>query len=364
MPADPARHNTRGGDRRALLQGVYDDNLKVIDREAAAPKRAARVAGDPAPRSQRRRPLASWFGGGTLLLAAFIALSVFASDARQESTGEIGATLTTPSVVAGQQAWANGQIIPDRDLTTANLYGLEVRTIVLDPGHGGRDPGAIGQLGTYEKDLALAMAHRLRDRLERHPGYRILLTREDDVWVTKSDRVAFANENDADLYISLHFNSLPDASVTSVETYYFGTTTDQATLRKVERENRESGYSMAEFREMVQRLATDIKLEESERLANAIQESLYANTRRINPELRDWGVKTAPFVVLLGVKAPSVLAEIACLSNLEEEARLNTDEHLENLAAFLEEGIVRYLHQIPPDISPAQEASGYATEEE
>jgi len=235
---------------------------------------------------------------------------------------------------------------------------------VLDPGHGGRDPGAIGPAGTLEKDVALEVAHRLRRRLERYPGYRILLTREEDAWVTKNDRVAFANENDADLFISLHFNAIADETVASVETYYFGTTTDEATLRKVERENRESGYSMAEFREMVQRLATDIKLEESKRLATDIQASLYANARLTNPAVRNWGVKTAPFVVLLGVKAPSVLAEIACISNPEEEARLNDPEHLERLAAFLEEGIVRYLHQTPPDTAIPTGANGYATEEE
>jgi N-acetylmuramoyl-L-alanine amidase len=357
MPVDPARRSQRGGDRRALLQGVYDDNLKVLDREAAAPRRP--------PSAPKRRPSAlSLVGGVGLLLLAFVLAGVFTSDARQEASGGVSAAQATPSVAAGQQAWELPEPRRRGERTTADLYGLEVRTIVLDPGHGGRDPGAIGPAGTLEKDVALEVAHRLRRRLERYPGYRILLTREEDTWVTKNDRAAFANDHGADLFISLHFNAIPDRAVASVETYYFGTTTDEATLRKVERENRESGYSMAEFREMVQRLATDIKLEESKRLATDIQASLYANTRLTNPAVRNWGVKTAPFVVLLGVKAPSVLAEIACISNPEEEARLNSPEHLENLAAFLEEGIVRYLQPSPSGTAPPIPAPGYATEEE
>jgi N-acetylmuramoyl-L-alanine amidase len=345
MPADATRRS-KGAERgrQALLQGVYQDNLNVISQRTVKSKRSDFVP-------KRRISIASVWGGGALLMAAVIILGLLGSRADQETTG-VSPTLVTPSVAAASPVWQHPAPL-ERDLTTATLYGLEVRTIVIDPGHGGRDPGAVGQLGTFEKDLALQVAHILRRRLERYPGYRILLTREEDVRMTKSERVAFANENDADLFISLHFNSIPDRAVTSVETYYFGTTSDEAILRKVERENRESGYSMAEFREMVQRLATDIKLEESRRLADSIQESLYSNMRLIDTSLRDWGVKTAPFVVLLGVEAPSVLAELACLSNLEEEIRLNSEEHLESLATFLEEGIVRYLHH-PPLQTPHQ----------
>lgn len=357
MPVDPARRSQGGRDRRALLQGVYDDNLRVLDRVAATPAR-------PSSAPKRRPPALSLLGGVGLLLAVVLA-GVVSSDARREAAGGVTAALATPSVAAGQQAWALPE--PPRrggDRTTADLYGLEVRTIVLDPGHGGRDPGAIGRGGTLEKDVTLEVALRLRRRLARYPGYRILLTREEDTWVTKNDRAAFANDHGADLFISLHFNAIADEAVASIETYYFGSTTDEATLRKVERENRESGYSMAEFREMVQRLATDIKLEESKRLATEIQGSLYANARLTNPAVRNWGVKTAPFVVLLGVKAPSVLAEIACISNPEEEARLRDPEHLENLAAFLEEGIVRYLQPSPSGTALPTPAPGYATEEE
>jgi N-acetylmuramoyl-L-alanine amidase len=344
MPAD-ARQNARGVDRKAILEGVYRENLRVVTNDPA-PSRIAAVA--------RSRKSMTFLGGLALVLVLIVVQNIFATDA-----GPSSARSSSSSAVIAAEA----PLSETGDLSVASLYGLEVRTIVIDAGHGGRDPGSVGPAGTLEKDITLRVARKLRDRLQRHRGFEIIMTREDDARVPNKDRVAFANERNADLFISLHVNSLGDPSITSVETYYFGTSADESTLRKVERENRESGYSMAEFRDMVQRLATEVKLEESRRLAHSIQYNLFENLRKINPSLQNWGARTAPFIVLLGVEGPSVLVEIGCISNPEDEIRLNSDDYLEKLATFLEQGVVDYLQQNPTK-NAAPGATRHATEED
>lgn len=229
----------------------------------------------------------------------------------------------------------------------ADLFDLEVQTIVIDPGHGGIDPGATGQQGLREKDVALDIARRLRDKLGRSGKYRILLTREEDRKVFLKERVAFANDNHADLFISIHINSLPDgaAPLNYVETYYFGPHADQRTLELAQQENRDSDYAMGDFRNVIARIGDTLKTEESRELAGSIHRYLYSNLRRRNPGLLDAGTKTGPFMVLLGVDVPSVLVEVSCISNKAEETRLSRPEYREAVAGFLKAGIVAYLEQ-------------------
>ncbi|MEM1125663.1 MAG: N-acetylmuramoyl-L-alanine amidase [Bacteroidota bacterium] len=342
-------------ERRSLLQGVYESNVRL---------RAKRQA--PKPWRLRR-----WQAGaallGVLLLVTIAGFVIWGgpqaegSDPFQSRTaGLLGAR---PLVLTDSATLAYGRVAQTtpRELTLANVYGLEVRTIVLDAGHGGRDPGAVGAGGLFEKDVTLDIVHRLRARLETH-GYRILLTRHDDTAHSLRARASFANAHNADLFVSVHVNALPRNDLSVVETFYFGAeVTDQATLQLAERENREAGYSLADFKEMAQKLGSTMKLEESERLAESIQTSLYRNIRPENPDLVDWGVREAPFAVLLGVDAPGVLAEIACISNSREEELLMDPVHRDRLAAALEEGIVRYLDQraLPgvPSALPALDAN-------
>jgi N-acetylmuramoyl-L-alanine amidase len=230
-------------------------------------------------------------------------------------------------------------------LPLKDLFGLRARTIVIDPGHGGKDPGAVAPLGTREKDVTLDIARRLRDRLRARPGYEILMTRDDDSTVPLRRRVEFANAVRADLFISIHVNSIPGSDVNVVETYYFGPNSDGASLRLVEQENSGSGYRFSEFKEVLQKLGDTMKLQESRALALSIQDNLYRNKRRQDRGVRNLGIKTAPFVVLLGVDAPSVLSEVACLNNVEEERKLSQESYRDEIAAYLADGITDYLDQ-------------------
>ena len=221
--------------------------------------------------------------------------------------------------------------VPLRD-----LFGLSFKTIVIDPGHGG-------------KDITLDIARRLGQKLQSAGGYRVLMTRTGDKAVSLNSRVRFANDESADLFVSIHVNYLPDTNLNVLETYYFGPHTDEEGLRLAEQENKGSGYHLSQFKEIIRKMGDALKLQESRALAAAIQGSLYRNMTLRNRQVRDLGTKTAPFVVLLGVDAPSVLAEVSCLNNGEEEKALGQPEYRDDIASFLAEGIIRYMEQSRDD---------------
>jgi len=227
----------------------------------------------------------------------------------------------------------------------AKLFGLSVKTIVIDPGHGGRDPGAIGKAGTYEKDIALEIGIRLQERLKAHEKYNVLLTRSTDQSVSLRKRVEYANNNFADLFISIHVNYFPSEKVNFVETYYFGPTSDRKTEKLAEQENANSHYVYAEFKDMIQKIGDTMKFQESKELAASVQHSLYKEIRKISTSSTNHGIKPAPFVVLLGLDAPSILTEVTSLNNQAEEKRLNSPAYRDKIAKFLEKGIVSYLNK-------------------
>ena len=245
----------------------------------------------------------------------------------------------SPEEQADQYDLLLGQL----DVPMADLFGLKVQTIVIDPGHGGIDPGATGPTGVKEKDVALDIARRLRDKLSRNGRYNVLLTRDEDKKVFLKERVAFAKQHQADLFISIHANSVPAEERNYVETYFFGPGTGQESLDLAEKENRDSDYAMGDFREIIAKIGDTLKTEESQGLARSIHKHLYRNMKQYNESLVDAGAKAGPFVVLLGVEVPSVLVEVSCLSNKAEETRLNTPDYRHRIAGFLEQGIVEYL---------------------
>ena len=224
-----------------------------------------------------------------------------------------------------------------------SLFGLDIKTIVIDPGHGGRDPGAIGGEGAREKDITLDVAVRLKKRLGQVGNFVVLLTRDTDLTLSLAERVAFAKEHKADLFISVHVNSMPNHTINVIETYYYGPPLNAETLQIAEQENKDSQYSIGELNAIIQDIGNTVKRQESAMLATAIQKSLLKNVRRHDAEVRDFGVKMAPFVVLSQVEVPSVLVEIACLTQKQEEAKLASAEYREKVAAYLEEGIEAYL---------------------
>jgi N-acetylmuramoyl-L-alanine amidase len=234
-------------------------------------------------------------------------------------------------------------ISQDDHVRLASLFGLDVKTIVIDPGHGGADPGVVGARGTKEKDITLDVALRLKERLSGIGHYRVLLTRDRDKTLSLAKRVEFAKANQADLFISVHVNSLPNQSVNVIETYYFGPPPNAEILRLAEQENRESHFTIGELNTIIKDIGNTVKRQESIRLASSIQKCLFKNVRHYDAQVLDVGVKMAPFVVLSRIDVPSVLVEISCLTKEEEEVKLASVEYREKVASFLEEGIVEYL---------------------
>ncbi|MGD8566592.1 MAG: N-acetylmuramoyl-L-alanine amidase [Gammaproteobacteria bacterium] len=239
---------------------------------------------------------------------------------------------------------AKFQSLTNNGVPLAQLFGLGVRTIVIDPGHGGKDPGAIGKSGIYEKDIALEIAKRLRKRLAKYDRYEVLMTRASDDTIALNDRVEYANANNADLFISIHINYFPSEK-SFIETYYFGSTNDAKVADLAERENADSHYEYGDFKEIIQKIGDTMKFQESRQLAYSVQTNLYGRMKQINGDTNDHGIKSAPFVVLLNLDAPSILTEVSCFCNPREEKRLTTSEYRENIAAFLEQGIVSYLNK-------------------
>ncbi|MEK7876657.1 MAG: N-acetylmuramoyl-L-alanine amidase, partial [Pseudomonadota bacterium] len=198
-------------------------------------------------------------------------------------------------------------------------------------------------LGTREKDITLDIAKRLKERLKRQGYSHVVLTREEDVTVPLNKRVELAHSSRADIFISIHLNYLPFKPINIIETYYFGPSSDAMTLKLAEQENAGSRYGLSDFKEIIEKIGETVKLQESRELAGSIQKHLFVNSMRQNGNVQDFGVKRAPFVVLLGVDVPAVLAEVSCLSNREEEVELGTASHRENIARYLEAGILHYL---------------------
>lgn len=336
------------GDRKAILRDVYEDNVRTTRDKYRRAKRRRVPESDQMPSTRRpSRSTASLVVGILLVLATALtakhvdtdpaaAVAADSADVPMNLAASQPAMLTGPSPIGGPSANADAPSV-------AELYGLHLETIVIDAGHGGDDPGAIGRQGLQEKDVTLDVALRLKKRLEAYPGYRILLTREGESSMELRDRIEYANNNAADLFISLHVNWLPVDSIAPIETYFYGPNSDGRALRLAQRENRNSGYSLAEFNDLTQRLSVDLKIQESREAAHSIQEGLVQGLRGMGRDVSDWGAKSGDFMVLLGVEAPSILAEIGSLSNQEEEEKLLTVSYREKLAYILEQGISNYL---------------------
>ncbi len=227
---------------------------------------------------------------------------------------------------------------------TPPLARAEVRTIVIDPGHGGKDAGAIGRRGTEEKDITLKVGLRLRDLITQHLGKRVLMTRDKDVFVELEDRAKFANSKDADLFVSIHVNSHPQRATKGLEVYHFGEASDRRALEVAARENGspldETGVG---WQYLVADLLTTKKIEDSLDLAWTTKQAMvsYLDNRY---DLVDHGVKTAPFYVLRFTTMPSILAEIAFISNPSEEQLMQSDTFLSRIAEALFQGIKAFVN--------------------
>ncbi len=221
--------------------------------------------------------------------------------------------------------------------------GLKIGKIVVDAGHGGHDTGTIGPGGLQEKDLVLDVALRLGKLLETKMGADVVYTRDDDTFIPLETRTAIANQNEADLFISIHANSSEDPAARGIETYYLNFTSSPDALEVAARENAVSEKSIHELQDLVKKIALKEKIEESREFASDVQRSLYVGISRKNSAIRNRGVKKAPFIVLIGANMPSILAEISFLSNPIDERRLQTPEYRQKIAEYLYRGIARYV---------------------
>jgi N-acetylmuramoyl-L-alanine amidase len=228
----------------------------------------------------------------------------------------------------------------------ARQLGLGARTIVIDAGHGGHDPGSIGPGGLQEKDLVLDVALRLEKLVRARLGAAVILTRSGDVFVPLEERTAIANAKGADLFLSIHANSSRSPRPRGVETYFLSFAADPHAEAVAARENAISAATMKDLQNLVKAIALNSKLDESRDFASSVQEAMVANIKPHYPSLQDRGVRTAPFYVLIGANMPSILAEIAFVSHPEEERMLRQSAHRERVAASLCEGVRAYLETL------------------
>lgn len=230
-------------------------------------------------------------------------------------------------------------------------------TIVLDPGHGGHDPGAIGHKSLYEKDVVLDIALKLKKILSKNKNIKVFLTREKDVFIPLVERTAFANSKHADLFVSIHANANPDRKARGIETYLLNWTDEEEAIRVAARENQISIKSMKahmnKYKNEVDMILADLergyKREESLKLANYVQKSVITTMDERYSNIQNRGVKSALFFVLFGAKMSSVLVETSFISNPIEERLLKKEVYRENIAKAIAKGIDTYMAAMPPE---------------
>ena len=227
--------------------------------------------------------------------------------------------------------------------------GLGISRVVIDPGHGGRDPGAqIG--GLNEAELALDIAMRLERLLSKEPGVQVVLTRRTNAYVALEERTAIANRSDADLFLSIHVNATRNTSVRGFETYILNFAPNPEAEAVAARENAGSAGTMGNLPDIVEAIALNNKIDESRDFAAMIQASMQDRLRKADRAVRNLGVKQAPFMVLIGATMPSVLTEVSFLSNRDEAALLRTQTYRQQIAEALLAGVMQYQHSLknPP----------------
>lgn len=233
------------------------------------------------------------------------------------------------------------------DYSLARQLGLGARRIVIDAGHGGHDPGSIGRNGLQEKDLVLDIALKLARLVESELGAEVVMTRDSDVFIPLEERTAIANSKGADLFLSIHANSSRNPRARGIETYFLSFAKDPHAEEVAARENAISQATLKDLQGLVKAITLNSKIDESRDFAASIHESMLTTLKPVNPTgALDRGVRTAPFYVLIGANMPSILAEIAFLSNPTEERLLKTQDYRERIAQSILRGVRAYLASI------------------
>ena len=228
-----------------------------------------------------------------------------------------------------------------RGVSLSRQLGLGISRIVIDPGHGGRDPGAT-VTGLNEADLVLDVARKLEKLLQKQPGVDVVLTRRNDVFVPLEERTALANRRGADLFLSIHANASANPTARGIETYFLNFAPNPEAEAIASRENAGSARTMRHLPDIVKAIAMNNKIDESRDFAAIVQDALFGHLFKVNPDTKSLGVKQAPFMVLVGATMPSVLAEISFVTNPQEASLLGDQDYREEIAAALLDGIMQY----------------------
>ena len=320
----PARHDRV---KRRVLQEAVAENLDTI---RGLPPRSVR----PGFRALRL----------FLKRAPFVLLPLTLAGSTYMMTNEPppATVIAQPAAVLPRPMFlAAAEARPTIERMAANAFPLEVRRVVLDAGHGGTDPGATAS-SLLEKEITLDIGKRLRQRLEKD-GFEVIVTRDADRTIALKERARLANDSRSDIFVSIHVNALlKHTDARGIETYYLGATSDPKLTQLAAAENRVSGYSIADMRALLDGVYADARRDESHALAKAVQRELFTTLRKSDPGLENWGVKRAPFLVLVATDMPAVLAEVGCISNEKEAAMLRRPEYRQQIADALFAGIRGY----------------------
>ena len=235
-------------------------------------------------------------------------------------------------------------VTPNKKVDLSNeKQKWEFKTIVIDAGHGGKDPGAVGYRGTKEKDIALDVAKRLEKKLSKNLNVKIVMTRDEDIFLRLSERTKIANENNGSLFISIHTNAVEDRRVSGFETFLIGPNKNEAAVRVAARENAVlelegiSGQKLTNEDLIKATIAQSAFASKSEQFASMVQVEI---KKRV--QSKDRGVKQAGFYVLMGASMPNVLVELGFISNPSEEKKLRSPQYRDQLATAIYRAVEQY----------------------
>jgi N-acetylmuramoyl-L-alanine amidase len=240
----------------------------------------------------------------------------------------------------------------EKGYSLARQLGLGINRIVIDPGHGGKDPGCIGRKGTLEKEVVLDVSLRLKKILEAKTDLEVVLTRESDIFVPVENRPVIANQKQADLFVSIHANSNPRRKYSGVATFFLNLSTDPGVMELAAQENATSTKNISDMDDILRRIVRDDKIKESSDLAQRVQSQLVKRLGAHYKGVNNLGIKGGPFWVLIGGDMPSVLVEVSHLSNSQEESRLRTGAYREHIAQGITTGILEYIDSLGKGIQP------------
>jgi N-acetylmuramoyl-L-alanine amidase len=232
------------------------------------------------------------------------------------------------------------------DMSLTRVLGLKIGRVVIDPGHGGKDTGSIGPTGLKEKDLVLDVSLRLKSLLEQRLGTDVVLTRTGDDFVPLEERTAIANQQNADLFISVHANSSRIRRVSGAETFFLSFATSQDEREVASRENAASQRNIHELEDLLRQIALGDYHAESRQLAGLVQTNLWNQMKPFRPKQKNRGVKKAPFIVLIGANMPSILTEIGFISNSSDEKYLKLSKSRVDVAEALYKGVEDYFRAL------------------